>query len=748
MKALPKYWTMLIAVLMLDGQGPAWAQDFSLSAPPPAPDASTARDGLATSFIELGALGLSRRAPESGRYNGLGDGGSQGLVNFRLALRDPWNSTGTHYFEADGQQIGLANRRIDLRYGAQSDYDLRAFFTTFSRPGLSSFSTPFLGVGTHVLTLPSSWAGQGAGSTANAQNLFRPISLAIERKKGGVTFSTRLPGDFQAVIGFTHERRDGLRAQILSFGADANSAIAAYFPQVIDQTTDRIDASVNHIGQSGQWKISYRGILFSDGSNGDLVQNPFARPAAGFFTPNVGYPTGSGFLSSPPSTSAHQISADGGLRVFDHGRLSAHAAFGIEQQNDPFNAYTANSLLTVPRPLPRASLDGLVITQAARLSLATPLSRAFDFDATINFDHRDNRTPQATYLYIISDSQNQPNPLVPFNSQNARINAPYSWTQEKARAALHYRLSPDTKLSTSYELDIHDRTFQSAKRTQEQTAKMRIAHAFSLGDIALNLQYGQRRVSAYAGNEVFFTTRPSIVTNQFTSDVIVDHPLARKYDLADRTRAKAQLDANIDPIAFAGIGINASLGQDDYARSIYGLRRADNARVDFDIHVRFDAQLKLSGFVSIERVTGHQSSYYLGGATINDPNLIWRDDNSDDTKTIGLKLDWLPPVSGLKISGSFNQTISTTSTRIAAGNISAATTTAPLPDVTSHRQSVHVTGDYTVTKDWHVTGLYQFERLSARDWAYAEGYLNLLGAGLSAPRDHMHIFGASVRHGF
>jgi MtrB/PioB family decaheme-associated outer membrane protein len=724
------------------------AQDFSLSAPQPVADPALVRDGPATSFIELGALSLSRRAPDSGRYTGLGEGGVQALVNFRLALRDPWNSTGTRYFEADGQQIGLVDRRLDLRYGAQSDYDLRAFFTTFSRPGLSSFSTPYLGVGTNVLTLPSNWIGQGAGSSPNALNLFRPISLAVERKKGGVTFTTRLPGDFQAMIGFTHERRDGLRVQSLSFGADANNAIAAYFPQAIDQTTDRIDASFNHAGQTGQWKVSYRRILFSDGTNGAWVQNPFARPAVGFFTPGAGYPTGQGFLSSPPSTSAHQISADGGLRVFDHGRLTAHAAFGIEQQNDPFSAYTANSLLTVARLLPRLSLDGLVITQAARLSLATPLSQAVDFDGTINFDHRDNRTPQATYLYIISDSQNQPNPLVPFNSQNARINAPYSWTQEKAHAAVHYRLSSDTKLSTSYELDIHDRTFQSAKRTEEQTGRMRVAQAFSFGDAALSLQYGQRRVSAYAGNEVFFSTRPSVVTNQFTSDVLVDHPLARKYDLADRTRAKAQIDANIDPIAFAGIGMNASLGQDDYARSIYGLRRADNARIDFDVHLRFDARLKLSGFVSTERVTGHQNSYYLGGATITDPNLVLRDDNRDDTQTIGLKLDWLPPISGLKIAGAFNQTVSTTRTKIAAANISVATTTAPLPDVTSHRQSVHVTGDYALAKDWQITGLYQFERLSARDWAYAEGYVNLLGADLSAPRDHVHIFGAGLRHGF
>ena len=207
-------------------------------------------------------------------------------------------------------------------------------------------------------------------------------------------------------------------------------------------------------------------------------------------------------------------------------------------------------------------------------------------------------------------------------------------------------------------------------------------------------------------------------------------------------------EVNIDPVAFAGLGVNASLGHDDYARSIYGLRRADTARIDIDLHVRFDPRLKLSGFVSLERVTGHQSSYYLGGLTLTDPNLIWRDDNRDDAQTIGVKLDWLTQVSGLKFTGSFNQTIGTTKTRIAAANISVATTTAPLPDVTSHRQSVHLAGDYALSQDWHVAGLYQFERLSARDWAYAEGYINLLTAGLSAPRDHVHIFGASLRHGF
>jgi MtrB/PioB family decaheme-associated outer membrane protein len=591
-----------------------------------------------------------------------------------------------------------------------------------------------------------------SGDFSALSKRFGALDLSVERKRAHVTYTKRLALDLEARLGFSHEHRDGLRATSMSFGADANVAVATYFAQPIDQDNDRLEASLAHVSRRGQWSVHYTGGFFTDHLAGTMVQNPFTGTGLTPFLPAVSYPNGYGFLSSPPSSTAHQLAFDGGMPLFTRARLTTHLGFGLEQQNDPFAGYSINPGLAITTPLPRSTLGGLVFKTLARLSLAANVGDGFDLDASASFDARDNRTPRATYLYLVSDSQIQPNPRLPFNSQNARINAPYSWQKQLAHLALHYRLAPDLKLSLGYDFDDRTRSYQAVRRTTEQTGKLRLFYTFAWGDAALSTAYGHRHAGRYVSNQVFFATRPTLVTTQFNSDVIVDHPLARKYDLADRTRQNIEGHINLDPVAYAGLGLGGTLGRDDYDQSVYGLKRADRNRLDVDLHLRLGAGVKLSGFVALETHRSLQANYYLGGATLSNPDQVWQARNRDTSDIVGAQMDWTTALDGLAVKASVERMWTRSRIDVSAGSFTAASVVAPLPDVTAKSLKLRAHADYQLNADLALRGTYGFDRLAARAWAYMEAdplaYASLLGSGIRAPHYNIHQIGASLRYGF
>jgi MtrB/PioB family decaheme-associated outer membrane protein len=751
MKRAPQLVGLIAALLSTS----ALSQDFSLTPSPAAPLATTSpaeaqARATPSSFVEIGILGLSRRNSDFARYNGLGDGRLFALINGRLDLRDPWNSEGARFLNLDVDGLGTSNRRLDLRYGVQGDYALDLGLHQFTRTGGQGFISPFQGLGSTKLSLPSDWVGANrSGDFKSLDRRFGVLGLGVTRERTQIGLTKNFGDGIDARASLTHDHRDGLRAQSLSFGSDANNAVAVYFPEPINQDIDTVDLSVQKSGQTARWKIAYRGVVFVDHQAGAEVQNPYTGVGLVNFLTPVAFPSGTGFISAPPSSSMHQLALDGSLNIFGAGRLSGHGAFGLEQQNDPFAPYTINPGLSVTTPVPRASLNGEVYRVNARISLATPLRRGLDLDARISLDQRDNRTPQALYLYIISDSQNQANPRIPFNSQNARLNAPYSWDNRLGHIALHQRLWDGAKFSLSGEWDDRTKDFQSVRRTTEKSIKASLRDQFDFGDGALSVSYGDRRAGAYVANEVFFSTRPKVVTDQFGPDVVVDHPLARKYDVANRARLKLEGHVNIDPVRFAGLGLDGALEHDDYAQSVYGLTSAEIARLDLDLHLQLAPSARLALTAGIERRFGDRSGYYLGGFTLDNLTQVWRARDRDLARHVGAQMDWAPsPVLSVKARADYLMTA--TKIAVASGNFSAATATAPLPDINGHTLQLGMDIDYAIRADLTIKAFYGFDRWIENDVTYSAltAYSNALGSGLLPPRFGVHRTGLSLRYGF
>jgi hypothetical protein len=139
-------------------------------------DASVAELTTPTQMLEIGAGDVSRDAIKANEYDGLQRHGAYGIIDFDLRGGGAYDSNDPTRWRILGTDLGLETRDIELEYGQQGTFRLNAGFDELLRSGSAvydSISTPYQGVGTTNLTLPSNWsaplypsaATMGAGNT-------------------------------------------------------------------------------------------------------------------------------------------------------------------------------------------------------------------------------------------------------------------------------------------------------------------------------------------------------------------------------------------------------------------------------------------------------------------------------------------------------------------------------------------------------------------------------------------------------
>lgn len=139
-------------------------------------DASVAELTTPTKTLEVGAGDVSRDAIKANEYDGLQRHGAYGIVDFDLRGGGAYDSSDPTRWRLIGTDLGLETRDIQMEYGQQGSFRLSAGFDELLRSGSAvyeSIYSPYKGVGTTNLTLPSNWsaplypsaATMGAGNT-------------------------------------------------------------------------------------------------------------------------------------------------------------------------------------------------------------------------------------------------------------------------------------------------------------------------------------------------------------------------------------------------------------------------------------------------------------------------------------------------------------------------------------------------------------------------------------------------------
>ncbi|VAW39446.1 hypothetical protein MNBD_GAMMA01-2305, partial [hydrothermal vent metagenome] len=356
-----------------------------------------------------------------------------------------YQNTQGYYLNLYSRDLRLDSRQLEVNAGKQGSYDFRFGWSEIPKYRGSDSKTPFLGVGTDSLSLPTGWAAAVATSDmSQLDNMLVDTSLKTLRKTMDAGMTLKIAGNWQYQLDFQKQQKNGTRA----FAAGLFYNNASQFPIPVNFTTDQVDMGLSWFGKRSQLRFGLTGSWFNNGYNSVTWQNPFTSPESNQVLR----------AALEPDNKYYQFSISGAFAFSPKMRVSGQASIGKISQNEAFIPYSSNSTYS-DIPLPRSSLTGILDTSSINLAgkFSARLTRKLTFTARVKVNERDNKTPVAIYNPVVTD-------LVQLGE---RYNRPYSYEREKYSADLRFRPQRSIRLSTGIKYENMDRTLQAVETTKE-----------------------------------------------------------------------------------------------------------------------------------------------------------------------------------------------------------------------------------------------------------------------------------------
>jgi MtrB/PioB family decaheme-associated outer membrane protein len=709
------------------------------------------------SNIDFGFGYLSEDSAKFGEWTGLDDQGVYAIGSFTIRGRPAYDGDSLQYWEARGSNLGLDSRSLSGEYGVQGKYELSFSYDKIPHLRFDDASTPFRGVGTSNLTLPSPWTFVGGDNTTsgmtNLNSSLQGVDIETERERysGGVKWHPARGWDVAA--NFRHETKDGLDVLAVAFGNSGGNAGAMEIPKLIDEETNEFDVSIGYGNKRGQMQLAYQLSLFDNRHRGQRFQNPYnAQPGGGSWAAGAGFPTGVGEFALSPDNLAHNITFSSAYNVNDTTRLTANFAYSHMSQDEQFLPYTANSLLTVTTPLPRQSLDGEIDTILLNLSASARPMPKMDLHASYRYYDLDNSTPEDVYIRIAGDAQNQDT----FASSSARINDAYSYSQQKISLKGGYRLHPRAKFTLGYDYEQKHRDVMDVGTTEEHTLSARVSgRPTDTTTGSVQYAYATRDGGTYRGNAAFLESH----TDPFLAGaptLFENDPRLRRFFVADRDRNLLKGTINFMPMESPfSVGLHGSYTDDDYPDSPLGIVSGSSRSATLDFSYAQEEELTFHGFVGFDRMDSEQlgcswNSFSTRDCIDNPPALPqqWRTDIEDEVYTAGLGIDW-EVNSKLQLGADYTFSRAMTTIDTTGGT---ALTTGGFPDIVSRLHGFGVHADYNFKKNMSVRAGYRYQNLKTRDWAVdgieADSLDRVIALGVDSPDYHLHLIGLTLKYEF
>ncbi len=625
------------------------------------------------SDIELGIGYVSDDAYFFGRYNGLQTEGPYlvGDIDAREFSDDG------RYWSIRGTNLGLESRYLRLEGGKQGSHKFFLEWDELPNYMNNTGQTPFNGVGTDNLTLPS-----GYSDINNVDTYLRGFELQTKREriKAGAAFVPTQSWLFD--IDFSHENKQGVEAiggatvtsgSIMTVGSTTTSLL----PEPIDYDTNQVNATLHYAGDQGQVDLKYHASFFNNSYQSLTWQNPFLTS------------TVAGSMALAPDNEFHQLSLTGGYTLPYRSRLTGVASLGRMTQNQKFQPYTIGSVSTLP--LPSESLDGEVWLASGQLKLSSRPITKLRLNAELRYDERNNQTPIATYGYVILDG----------TTGSGTTNNPYSYENSRFNLDANYRFNAISSLRGGYKYNAMDRSEFDAGRenTDENTlfAKFKLKpHA----TVDLEL-YGE--ASSRDGSEF--------------EQADYQDPLMRKYNLADRDRTKAGALINYMATEKLYLGARADYSEDDYTDTEIGLTEASQPTVTVDLSYTPVNNLTTYGYYTWENIQSSQNGNDLssGGGMSGGAQATpgpWQADFDDTFNTVGVGAKWTDLGKwGLGADLIFSKSIG--HIEMKHQNV----TEDQYPDNKTEMYSIKLSADYNYSKRLAYKFGYWYEEYLADNWA-------------------------------
>jgi MtrB/PioB family decaheme-associated outer membrane protein len=480
---------------------------------------------------QVGVAGISLNSFKFGEYNGLNKSNAFVIGNFDLRGGGAYDSMDPWRWHFQGSSLGLETRNGILDFGWQGKVQFRFSYNTFLANTSDSYQTPFLGVGTSTLTLPSNWIvpvlpqksatalnyfalnpTNAAGSVYNKSGVltpptqaqldtmsairaadlpaFRNVDLSLTRKRGETQLLFTPSEMIEIPVSYTREHKNGLRT--IGGVNDQNTQDTALLPYRVNWDTDQASAAVNVKLHKMFLSFAYYGSFFRNNTEHMIWSDPAV----------LGLTSA---LAEEPNSQFNQFTATGAFKFSSDAKLVLVGSIGRGTQNQPFINPSLTSEGALPFGLPRSSLQGLVYTGLGSGRFTFKHDK-WDFVAEGRFDERDNHTPLGIFLF--QDDASPVSGTSPFSGQyglptglgtntNIYNNRSLTKLSYKAGGEAEYSFTKSEHLMVGYGWDRADRhcsyswiscadakqvnenTFRTEWRKSKGAVTARVEYAFS-----------------------------------------------------------------------------------------------------------------------------------------------------------------------------------------------------------------------------------------------------------------------------
>ncbi|MEY8689838.1 MAG: MtrB/PioB family outer membrane beta-barrel protein [Leptothrix sp. (in: b-proteobacteria)] len=447
------------------------------------------------SKIEVGVGQNSSASVKAHEFDGVSRKGAYALGGFELLGGGAYDSDSARRWRISGTDLGLQSRSLKGEYGVQGSFKLKFNYDELLRNRSDTYQTPYLGIGTNQLSLPSTWrvpvvpqANPATPNSANARGLspavtsaaaiptangtlataktptfltnpplqqvsidavsaaqaadlpaFRLVKLSTKREQVGLGSDVQLGAGWSASVSGSHEHKDGL-TPFSAISRITGGDISATLAQPVDQDHNQYRLALNYAGEGATLQAAYDASLFTN-NIASVGWSVWADP------------TKLQSMGTAPSNQFHKLSLAGSYDVDPATKVIGKVAYSRATQNE---RYLNDGLTTVPL-LPEASLNGLVVSESVNLKVLNKTTKDLRLSAAYKFDLRDNRTPVNTYgFYDVGESRAVTNTGALTNSVfgtaygtniNLNANRPYSKRVNQLSLDADYRLQPGQQLN-------------------------------------------------------------------------------------------------------------------------------------------------------------------------------------------------------------------------------------------------------------------------------------------------------------
>ncbi len=745
-----------------------------------------------------------------GRYNGFTAQGMDILLGFSTHTRDSWNSGSTWYFDTFGLNLDLQtsshlthnftdygymgatsnrmgpNAELHLSLGEQGSWGVTANYDATSYTGniISSLWTinnatgslnngmlPYGGASNSPLTKGTVTAWNTASLTPN----FSQFETGTRREKFEVTGKVELD-EWTLSTAIQHEHKRGSLEESVreTYGGMP-------FTLPVDYDTDRFDVSASYIDPDFQALIQYTYSHFTDNNLG--VTLPYVVSIAALSATSGPYAQ-SAFYSTPPSNSAHYVTAMFSDKLSPKTRLVFNGRFGLELQNNPFPPNSADPSLsnTLGNPTftwfanlnshnqgtTANSLEASAVVYQGNLSINSELAEHLDVRASYSIDGRNVSTNQFKVFNGAASLDATANSFF--------YSVPQNWVKQNGNVELGYIILPEsnTKVTVNYTFNDTSRSNAQVGHSITNTETIQLSSMLGKNILGrLSYEHGIRSGvlhygTAWGNLENGVPDQDNTPSGAYYQAPLVSDAVTLRADYAPEGNLSGGIflkfaNNNYHYPAVESVATATNAGNWTLAGTGEGLYRDYNLTVGPDVNYRPSDNLNLHLYYTYEQIyfdnRGNGACAEVNTGTCLGTVGYFQNTYQSNMHSAGISGDW-QVTDRLKLASEYNLSVGSVIFGEFNGVIVPTVTQSyqnvtPYPDISSTMHDVKVTAVYQFTDNIDGSLIYRYSMFNNNDWQYVPvpaipttntgTTISILNAGYGPPNYNVSSIGFVAR---